>query len=218
MFSQVIMVFNKGFLYTILKLLSRPGHSVREYIQGRRVQMVDFIGLLFFVLIIGAILKEIFPTELTIEDIIPDNNTSKDLVRQLIDFVRGNQKLFYIIWVPFFALSTTLFFRKKSKQNYAENLVLNFYNITAGIFIMIVVTNLLKIISPNDLEILKFVTKKSFFIFFAYSTWFYYQYFSFFGYKKLNLFIRSILTYIVGYVSFVIFILIIMFLKIAIFN
>lgn len=210
-FSQVVFILDKVFIYTTLSLFRRPGHSVREYVQGKRVKMMNYIVLLILVLILSIILDKLLPSSINNND-IPTNVRTKEVVQQIGDFADKNIKLLYLMLIPFYAITSYLFFKKKSKQNYAENLVLNFYKASAEIIILIVVLNLFEVfpISPN---ILKVVYNNIFLLIFGYSVWFYYQYFSVFGYKKAILLIKSIFTYLTSFILFLIFILIAFSLK-----
>lgn len=215
-FTQVIFIFDKGFLYTILRLFSEPGNSVREYVLGKRVKMMNYVVLLILILILSIILEKFIPSSINNNDISANAGT-KEVVQQIGDFADKNIKLFYLMVIPFYGISSYLFFKKKSKQNYAENLVLNFYKASAEIFILIIVLNLFEIfpISPN---ILKVVYNNVFFLTFGYSVWFYYQYFSVFGYKKATLLIKSILTFLTSFILILVFVIIIFSLKNMIFE
>lgn len=213
-FVQLVFIFDKDFLYTILQLFSSPGHSVREYIQGRRVKMMNYIILLILVLILSIILDKILPASIDYNDFSATVGTT-DLAKQIGDFADKNIKLFFLLLVPFYSIGSYLFFRKKSKQNFAENLVLNFYKASGEIIILIVVLNLFEIF-PISTNILKVVYNNIFLLIFAYSVWFYYQYFSVFGYKKFSLLIKSIFTYIFPLIIFLIIAVIIIGIKVKI--
>ena len=56
-FIHGIFHFDKGFFYTIKELLSRPGHSIREYVQGKRIKHFNYFATIIFLLTIGYFLK-----------------------------------------------------------------------------------------------------------------------------------------------------------------
>lgn len=47
-----VLHFDKGFFYTVKELFTKPGHSVREFINGKRTK--HFNAFTFLLLVLGA--------------------------------------------------------------------------------------------------------------------------------------------------------------------
>ncbi|WP_443947113.1 DUF3667 domain-containing protein [Pedobacter sp. AW1-32] len=183
-FIHGIFHFDKGFFFTIKELFTRPGHSVREYVQGKRVKHFNYFATIILLLTIGYFLKKwtiIEASELY------DQTT----VGGLFKILKSYSKVTVFLHIPIIALASFLLFRK-SKQNYAENIVLNLYllcGVLAVSFILPIV-----MIFTGDKSFLLWVNYYLTILTFLYIIIFYYQYFSVFGLKKYKLVIRVIIV------------------------
>lgn len=173
---------DKGFFFTIKELFTRPGHSVREYVQGKRVQYFNAFTAIIIIIGTGYFLGEFA------------KGNAIDLTQGDKEFegfskvTKHYAKLVALSWVPFYALMSYLLF-KKSKQNYSENLILNMYMIV-GILVIEGVFSIL-VLPFADGIVLKGALGLMTILKIGYYFWFYYQYFST-SYQKLGLVIRSI--------------------------
>ncbi|TCD00762.1 DUF3667 domain-containing protein [Pedobacter frigidisoli] len=181
---------DKGILFTIKKLFTKPGHSVREYIQGKRANYFNFVTLILTILAAAALLAPYVHVKLA--DLMPWSD--KNTINALEQWMAKYPKLFAVITIPTNSLFSYLWFRK-SRLNYSENLVANSYKTAAeliiGLFssvIMIFYTNI------KGLTIVYFMIITP--IIFIYGIWYYYQLFSAYGYSKKALFFRSVMTII----------------------
>jgi hypothetical protein len=177
--------FDKGFFYTLRELFTKPGHSIREFIEGKRTKHFNYFSFALIILVINHYLSGF------------SSMKTNDLYEN-IDNVSGYEKVadyFFkvlpFLIIPFLALVSQLIF-KRSKQNYTEHLIINVYRISATKIIMILF-NIISIIYGNK-EILYILFRTIFLIEIIYSSWFFYQYFSVFNYKKANLIFKSIIT------------------------
>jgi Protein of unknown function (DUF3667) len=180
---------DKGFFYTIKELLTRPGHSIRAYIEGKRIKHFNYFTFIILMITIGHLIGsfssiKLIDTSLYFTD-------EKDTLTQLEEINLQYPKLFTMLKIPFLAFFTSLFF-KKSKLNFTEYLILNVYKVSGEILISIGFT-ILAILLKNLLSLHFFYTSVGV-LSFGYSVWFYYQYFSKFGYSQINLFLRSLIT------------------------
>lgn len=57
-FLHGLMHIDKGILFTLKELFTRPGHSIREYIQGKRINHYHFLSLLL--IIVGAFIYSFY--------------------------------------------------------------------------------------------------------------------------------------------------------------
>jgi hypothetical protein len=183
-FIHGIFHFDKGFFYTIKELFTRPGHSIREYVQGKRVKHFNYFATIILLLTISYFLKKW--TKIDASAIFNDQSRVTGLFKVLKDY----SKVTVFLHIPVIALASYVFF-KKSKQNYTEQLVLNLYLLCALLTISLIFP-ICMIFSDNKdfiVGVNYFLTILTFF----YIIIFYYQYFSVFDLKKHQLIIRVVL-------------------------
>ncbi|QZK91024.1 DUF3667 domain-containing protein [Flavobacterium sp. CHNK8] len=179
-FVHGVFHLDKGFSYTIKELLIRPGHSIREFIQGKRVQHFNYFTLLLLVIALEHFIRSY--SSVSREDI---------LGKELLGYAKVAQnynKIIRLIGIPFFALVTWLMFRK-SKQNFLENVVLNIYMMCGSLLLYIPFTIL--IVFYNNIEVLRIINNILTVFLSIYMFCFIIQYFSTCGYKKYSLILRS---------------------------
>ena len=182
-FIHGIFHFDKGFFYTIKELFTRPGHSIREYVQGKRTKHFNYFATVILLLTIGYFLKKWGKIEASA--LYNETNVSG-----LFKILKDYSKITVFLHIPIIAFISYLFFRK-SKQNYTENLVLNMY-LLAGTLTLSLILPILMIFIDNK-EFLLQVNLYLSILTFLYVAIFYYQYFSVFDLKKYKLVIRAIL-------------------------
>lgn len=56
-FVHGIFHFDKGFFFTIKELFTRPGHSIREYVKGKRVKHFNYFATVLLLLTIIYFVK-----------------------------------------------------------------------------------------------------------------------------------------------------------------
>lgn len=177
---------NSGFFFTIKQLFTRPGHSIREFINGKRIGYFNVITLLLIVVGFSHFIAEY--TQVRLSDLVPENST--DIVNELEVFSKKYPKITLLLTIPFYTIFSFLWF-KKSKLNLSEHLVLNSYK-TAAELIMGLIFTVITIFYTN-VNVLIII----YYIFvllgsLVYSFWYYKQFFSTYGYSKTELIIRSL--------------------------
>ncbi|TDP03159.1 DUF3667 domain-containing protein [Flavobacterium sp. 245] len=182
-FIHGIFHFDTGFFYTIKELFSRPGHSIREYVQGKRTKHFNYFATIILLLTINYFLKKW--TKIEVSTLFNESSTS-GLFKVLKDF----SKFTAFLHIPIIAFVSYLFF-KKSKQNYTENLVLNLY-LLCGVLTISLILPICMLFTANR-EFLLNVNVFLSVLTFLYIILFYYQYFSVFDLKKHKLIIRVII-------------------------
>ena len=185
-----ILHVDKGILYTIKMLFTSPGHVIREFLQGKRVKVFNFVTLLIIIVGVSHFLSSY--SSIKLSDIMPD---SSGYMKEFENISKKNPKLILLLTIPFYSIITFFWF-KKAKLNLTEHFVLNSYK-TAGELIMVILFTIITIFYTNISHlglILAVISLTSY----VYSIWFYRQFFSAYGYTKKGLVIRSILS-IVSY-------------------
>lgn len=188
-FLKRLFHLDKGLFFSIKELLTRPGHSTRDYINGKRITRINHFSLLIILILILSLLEQVTPfhfTDLTDGD--------KEIFETIDIMLKDHPKIIYIGILPLFALSSYLFFRK-SKQNYAENMVINSFRISAIILFNIIFISLASLV--QDVSLIRKADRVLAWIGTGYSTWFYYQYFSPFYNNKFLAAVRGFLCTIV---------------------
>lgn len=177
---------DKGLLFTLKGLFTEPGHSVRAFIEGKRVQYFNCITLIALILAVGHFLGE-FST-IKIADIYPEK--SRAAMSAVEHLTAKYPKLVLLFTIPLSSLFSFLWFRK-ARLNGTEHLVLNTYKAAAEMIIGILFTIIT--IFYHDKVALYFMYNGIGLLVLIYSVWFYYQYFSGFGYKRYSLLLRSLM-------------------------
>jgi Protein of unknown function (DUF3667) len=151
-----IVHLDKGFLLTSKALLTRPGHFIREYIEGKRVNHYGPIQYLFIVGIVIGLLMGLFnynkimsqvnntfgqnktqteqlKTNKTPEEIIKEKKKQEKIVlvqQKVFNTISQQYKWFIFIMIPASALAG-FWITKKFGYNFAENIVRALY--TSGL-------------------------------------------------------------------------------------
>ncbi|MDZ7723602.1 MAG: DUF3667 domain-containing protein [candidate division KSB1 bacterium] len=128
-----IFQLNSGFLFTVKELFTRPGHSIRQFLKGKRKQHfkpLAFVFLASTLYVISTYLlgKNTFLSEIIsgITDGLNNDNSTELSTTNFLKWLANNHEYATLIFLPFFSLASYLAFIK-SKYNYFEHLVLNFY-------------------------------------------------------------------------------------------
>jgi hypothetical protein len=181
---------DKGILYSIKELFTRPGHSIREYIEGKRAKHYNFVGLMLIGILISILLDPYIKVSMV--DIASTSDKGKEILSEFDEFSTKYPKLVMAIFIPINSLFTLFWFRK-AKFNFTEHMVLNSYKTVAET----VVGLLFKILTIfyGNLTVLKIIYGVVIFTFstFVYPIWFYGQFFSKSGYTKWGLVWRSVM-------------------------
>jgi uncharacterized protein DUF3667 len=185
---------DNGIFFTIKELFTRPGHSIREFINGKRVGYFSFATLLVIILGVSHFVGEY--SQVKLSDLMPES--SKETMNVLEEFTKKYPKITLLLTIPFYSVFSFLWFRK-SKLNLTEHFVLNSYKAVAESIIGLIFT-IITVFYTNQKGLM---TIYSFVVFFSlvYAFWYYKQFFSAYGYSKKSLIIRS-LAVIFSYMFF----------------
>ena len=160
---------DKGILFTVKHLLTRPGAFIREYIDGNRAGHFKPVLL---VMILGAVLAIITKlTEATTGSVVGtwsefsswlrkagsgemkfNNPMDKTLLEHFslaVDWIGGHFALVLVLLVPFFALAMRAAFAwSKRPVNYPEWLVIGCF-LTAQALCMLIILKLIGLLLPS---------------------------------------------------------------------
>ena len=124
-FANSFIQLDKGIFYTSKQLFTRPGASIREFIEGKRVKHIKPISLVIILAAIYGILYQYFEINLLVTETDDGLNANEiNLLSKINDWVANHYGLTSLIAIPFYALGSFISFNKQG-YNYIEHLVLN---------------------------------------------------------------------------------------------
>ena len=200
---------DSGILFTLRELITRPGYTIRDFLDGKRVKHYRPLALL---LILGAIL--VFASHSLNVSFIESGqkamgtstpaNASKGFAtfqQNLNQFIEKNQTIISIAMIPLYAFWFWLLFRRRG-YNYPEMLVTQTFianfNFMASLIIVLLVWVLGGSVSAYRLAL-----SLSVIVTVAYNAWVYMKLFK--GkLRPLTIIVRSITAFVATYVSFMV--------------
>jgi len=188
---------DKGFAYTFIQLLTRPGKAMRDYIDGKRMPHYSPFAYLFILSAASSLMSHLRNYYFETYRNIIIRPSAHVLFPEVAHFFRQYLGLMFCLLIPFISFWSWLF-NRDSKYNYWENLVMNTYLIAqfnvflAAYYLLFIFTGF---ITPSLTPILT--------VFFCYTGIAYYQFFQSrmsFGsvLKRILMFIAIVLTLLTG--------------------
>ncbi len=126
---------DKGILYTTKELLTRPGYTISDYLNGKRVKHFKPFGYVFILSATYAVLTEISGKSNMFSDFLigwndsaseNPNDKSSFLLVDVIQWMVNHYAYAVLFLIPIISLASYLcFFR--TKFNYFQHLILNSY-------------------------------------------------------------------------------------------
>lgn len=119
---------NKGFLYSIKKIIKNPGKTAKEFIEGKRVNHYKPLLLVFVLSGISAFISfKVIGMEDTLKDHFSANeDINTNFLNNYITFLSSYSSILMLSLLPGFAFLTWLVLRKWG-HNYYEHIVMNSY-------------------------------------------------------------------------------------------
>ncbi len=198
-----IVHVDKGFFYTQKELYTRPGDSIREYVEGKRVNHFKPLAFLLILSTIYTFLSHSIEGNPFLESALKglregaDKQTTSSYI--VLDWMIAHYAYTSLLIIPIASLASYLAFIK-SKYNYFQHIVLNafIYGQTTTLYIVSLLTAYLFDKSTNEytLDIIKLCLGQ------LLTCWTFFQFFN-----KLKVTSR-IINIIMNYVFFFIFIVV----------
>lgn len=121
--------FDKGILFTTKELFTRPGHTVREFLDGKRISHFKPISLVIILAGIYSLLSHffhlnLFSTYYELKGSGDEFNEFKTSVDKLSEWLSQHYSVLALIQIPIFSLGTYVMFKREG-YNYIEHLVIN---------------------------------------------------------------------------------------------
>jgi hypothetical protein len=194
-----VFQINKGLFFTIKELSLKPGHTIRNFLEGKRKNHFKPIAYVFLLSTIYILVSKFFDSPTLIEDFFAgasDNVQEEGSVEKfpIIEWLSNNYAYTTLLLIPIFSLASFLSFLGL-KRNYLEHIVLNSY-ITGHQAILYSFSALVgQFFEHNGINVLiAFLTTVLF------NFWTFIQFFN--NEKKLLVIARLLLTYLLFYILF----------------
>ncbi len=202
-----IFHIDKGILYTTKKLFTKPGHAIRDYLYGKRINHFKPFAYILILSTIYALLNKIFNKNTFLDQFLSGmtegfTDPSKkrlSFLPELLIWLKEHYAYTTLLFLPIISFASYLSFLK-SKFNYFQHLILNSFiagQQTVVFLLLLPVTYFMTDKELND-DINTFKVFTAIFLTF----WSYYQFFDkSTALKKISL---TILTFILMGIFFVI--------------
>lgn len=150
-----ILHVDKGILFTIKHLLTRPGAFIREYIDGNRAGHFKPVLLVMILGAVAALVSRLLGMDTAtgsflsgMHEVLTDNNMGSvgpdarniHVMRQIAGWIGGHIPLVIVLFIPVFALAMRIAFhtRRSVKMNYPEWLVVSCFYAAQALCIYII--------------------------------------------------------------------------------
>lgn len=199
-----ILHIDKGILYTTKELYKRPGHTIREFINGKRVMHFKPFAYIFILSTIYALLTQLTQQNNFLVDILSGLKNAGEgksdggtLLTDLLEWMANHYAYATLLLLPVISLASYFSF-KKAKRNFFEHLILNSYvagQRTVAYFFILLLTYMIPDKSFNYvMDLLKVILG------FVFTFWAYFQFFNNLSpFKRIGL---TLLTYVLMSIFF----------------
>lgn len=197
--SEGVFQLNKGFFFTLTELSTRPGHSIREFLAGKRKNHFKPIGYAFLISTVYFFLSQALGTETVLNDAISGfangghGDASSAAQVESLNWLANRYSYTILFFLPVYALASFIAFLG-TKYNYIEHVVLNAYIIGQQTLIYILYAVLSSLAGETEVLALVMVLLSVLYQFFVF-----WQFFS--ERSHIQVLLRSFLTYVL-YVFF----------------
>lgn len=146
--KNFIKYFNKGIFYTSRQLFTRPGHSIREYIEGKQVQHFEPIGLLITFAALYGLLYHTFG--INVFSGLSENTLEGKLdFKDVSNWITDHFAVVTLLFVPVYSIGSYLSFRKQD-YNFYEHIYLNTFLASQRLLIRIITFPLLVVLAGTE--------------------------------------------------------------------
>jgi len=97
-FLVSIFSLEKGFLFTLKSLFTKPGYLVREYVEGKRNTYFHFLTFLLIILAISVFISEF--SNIGLADLVDASEQSKKIISAMETFGENSPRLVMLLQIP----------------------------------------------------------------------------------------------------------------------
>lgn len=167
--------YDQGFSYTVKQLLRRPGHAVREYLEGKRVDHIKPVKFLLWTTAINFLIFHLLGLDKEMINSIAEQQGQQNMSSRLTQYIFDHPAILILALIPNISLFSWLFFRSRG-YNYAEHFVLNAYLMGAVSLFGVITNPLMKLMGPGN-ALFPAKLGLSMFVWFGFVGWGYTQFF-----------------------------------------
>lgn len=209
-----VVHYDQGFTYTVLQLFRRPGHAIREYLEGKRVNHVKPVKFLLWATALNFLVFHLVGLDTQMINTLSERQGQNKLSMQVTQYIFDHPALMTLLMIPNIAFFSWLYFRKQA-YNYAEHFVLNAYLMGMVSLFGVASNPALKLIGTAK-SAFSIQTGIVAFLWIGYTGWAYVQFFQP-PQKKWRTWLKALFTILSGYVMLIIVISILIALTLAVF-
>lgn len=127
-----LLHFDGGIPYSLKQLFTRPGHSIREFIEGKRIKHFKPLSLVVLLATIYGVLYHYFKI-----DLFPDIANVDLNYTEFNEWLATHFSWITIATIPVYTIGTYICFKNQG-YNYVEFFVLNTFKASQRLFVHIV--------------------------------------------------------------------------------
>lgn len=117
--------FHKGIIYTVKQLYTRPGHSIREYVEGKRVMHFEPFALLVTLAALYGLLYHAFNIDIFQNATIDTQTNGGNISLEILNgWFIDHYSIVSLVVLPIFAFGSYVCFYKQ-RYNFIEHVVIN---------------------------------------------------------------------------------------------
>jgi len=137
-----LLHFDKGILFTTKELFTRPGNSIREFLEGKRVKHFQPISLVLVLAGIYGLLFHFFKINMFENYVVatgPGERVShiNETIGTMSEWIGQHYSILALLQIPIFTIGTYLCFRK-SGYSFVEHLIINTFLIGQRLILHII--------------------------------------------------------------------------------
>lgn len=139
--------FDSGVLYTAKELYTKPGKSIREFIEGKRVKHFKPISLVIILATLYGVLRHLFHFSVLDKKVVSEIQGVE--YESLNEWISHHYYWIILLSIPMFSLASHVVFRKQG-YNFIEHIVLNAYMASQRLIFRIVIFPLTKYFTESE--------------------------------------------------------------------
>lgn len=196
--------FDAGIPYSIKQLFTRPGHSIREFIEGKRVKHFKPLSLVVVLATLYGVLYHYFHINL-----FSNSEETEFDMNAFNEWIATHFSWTTIAAIPFYTIGTYIAFRKQG-YNFVEYFVLNTFKASQRIFAQIVMFPIL--VYSNSTAHLQMFSNLTYVVGMLLIFWTNIQFFN--KISKTKVFFLTVLSHIIFLICFFLIFFIILAIKV----
>jgi hypothetical protein len=137
-----LLHFDKGILFTTKELFTRPGNSIREFLEGKRAKHFQPISLVLVLAGIYGLLFHFFKINMFENYVVASGSGERvshinDAIGKMSEWIGQHYSILALLQIPIFTIGTYLCFRK-SGYSFVEHLIINTFLIGQRLILHII--------------------------------------------------------------------------------